>query len=109
MNELEDETFFHSFLNLLQRGPLSFHSATYTHILAKDLFLLQALELPEGKVKFTPKLRFISETADERECCYRVLDENGNRISSSNYVEVLYSPSALLPIRSFCVLLDKHK
>ncbi|BBH02452.1 Thiamin diphosphate-binding fold superfamily protein [Prunus dulcis] len=48
----------------------------------------QALEFPEGKVKFTPKLRFISETADERECCYRVLDENGNRISSSNYVEV---------------------
>ncbi|PQP91798.1 2-oxoisovalerate dehydrogenase subunit alpha 2 mitochondrial [Prunus yedoensis var. nudiflora] len=48
----------------------------------------QALKLPEGKVKFTPKLRFISETADERECCYRVLDENGNQISSSNYVEV---------------------
>ncbi|KAH0988015.1 hypothetical protein GBA52_015192 [Prunus armeniaca] len=61
----------------------------------------QALELPEGKVKFTPKLRFISETADERECCYRVLDENGNRISSSNYVE--YREAGVLLWRGFTI------
>ncbi|TQD89485.1 hypothetical protein C1H46_024951 [Malus baccata] len=48
----------------------------------------QALEFPEGKVKFTPKMRFISETAKERECCYRILDDNGNHILSSNHVEV---------------------
>ncbi|XP_034211116.1 2-oxoisovalerate dehydrogenase subunit alpha 2, mitochondrial isoform X1 [Prunus dulcis] len=61
----------------------------------------QALELPEGKVKFTPKLRFISETADERECCYRVLDENGNQISSSNYVE--YREAGVLLWRGFTI------
>ncbi|XP_048439292.1 2-oxoisovalerate dehydrogenase subunit alpha 2, mitochondrial isoform X1 [Pyrus x bretschneideri] len=33
-------------------------------------------------------MRFISETAEERECCYRVLDDNGSQILSSNYVEV---------------------
>ncbi|XP_050141810.1 2-oxoisovalerate dehydrogenase subunit alpha 2, mitochondrial-like [Malus sylvestris] len=48
----------------------------------------QALEFPEGKVKFTPKMRFISETAKERECCYRILDDNGNHILSSNHVQV---------------------
>ncbi|KAB2618984.1 2-oxoisovalerate dehydrogenase subunit alpha 2 [Pyrus ussuriensis x Pyrus communis] len=48
----------------------------------------QALVFPEGKVKFTPEMSFISETAEERECCYRVLDDNGSQILSSNYVEV---------------------
>lgn len=48
----------------------------------------QVLDLPEGKVKFISEMRFISESTKERVPCYRVLDDNGKLIMSSNYAEV---------------------
>ncbi|KAK9058284.1 hypothetical protein SSX86_023124 [Deinandra increscens subsp. villosa] len=37
----------------------------------------QVLDFPGGKVKFTQKLIFTSNSTEERVHCYRVLDENG--------------------------------
>lgn len=61
----------------------------YARLCNEDAMFWQVLDLPEGKVKFSHELRFISESAEERECCYRVLDENGKQILPSSYVEVL--------------------
>lgn len=51
----------------------------------------QIMDFPGGKVTFSPDLRFISESAQERAHCYQVLDDNGNPIMDSNYEQV--SPS----------------
>ncbi|XP_062096228.1 2-oxoisovalerate dehydrogenase subunit alpha 2, mitochondrial-like [Humulus lupulus] len=48
----------------------------------------QALDFPGGKVTFSPELKFISESPEERVHCYRVLDNNGQIISGSTYVQV---------------------
>ncbi|KAJ4715352.1 2-oxoisovalerate dehydrogenase subunit alpha 2, mitochondrial-like [Melia azedarach] len=48
----------------------------------------QFLDFPGGKVAFTPEMRFISESSDERIPCYRVLDDNGQPIFGSSFVEV---------------------
>ncbi|GLT71065.1 hypothetical protein SLA2020_431070 [Shorea laevis] len=49
----------------------------------------QALDFPGGKVAFTTEMSFISESADKRVPCYRVLDGNGEPIlSSNNFVQV---------------------
>lgn len=49
----------------------------------------QALDFPGGKVAFTNQMSFISESADKRVPCYRVLDGNGEPIlSSNNFVQV---------------------
>ncbi|XP_024017729.1 2-oxoisovalerate dehydrogenase subunit alpha 2, mitochondrial [Morus notabilis] len=48
----------------------------------------QVLDFPGGKVKFSPEMRFIAESPVERVHCYRVLDDNGQIISGSNYVQV---------------------
>ncbi|GJV76884.1 2-oxoisovalerate dehydrogenase subunit alpha 2, mitochondrial-like protein [Tanacetum coccineum] len=42
--------------------------------------LQQELDFPGGKVKFTPHLKFISRTDEERVPCYRVLNKNGQPI-----------------------------
>lgn len=47
-----------------------------------------ALNYPGGKVKFTSDLNFILGSQEERIHCYRVLDENGQPISSSNFIEI---------------------
>ncbi|BAT78736.1 hypothetical protein LR48_Vigan04g167900 [Vigna angularis] len=48
----------------------------------------QAIDFPGGKVGFTSEMRFISETAQKRVPCYRVLDDNGELVKYSNYVQV---------------------
>lgn len=48
----------------------------------------QVLDFPGGKVRFSPELRFISESPEERAHCYRVLDDDGLIITGSNYVQV---------------------
>ncbi|XP_058188893.1 2-oxoisovalerate dehydrogenase subunit alpha 2, mitochondrial-like isoform X2 [Rhododendron vialii] len=49
---------------------------------------IQALDFPGGTVPFTPEMRFISEASRERIPCYRVLDDNGNLIMHSSFVQV---------------------
>ncbi|KAF8026530.1 hypothetical protein BT93_F3117 [Corymbia citriodora subsp. variegata] len=41
---------------------------------------LQVLDFPGGKVAFTSKMQFISETSEKRVPCYRVLDDYGQQI-----------------------------
>ena len=39
-------------------------------------------------MKFIPEMRFIPESSQERIPCYRVLDDNGQPILGSNFVQV---------------------
>uniref|UniRef100_A0A2N9J810 3-methyl-2-oxobutanoate dehydrogenase (2-methylpropanoyl-transferring) n=1 Tax=Fagus sylvatica TaxID=28930 RepID=A0A2N9J810_FAGSY len=48
----------------------------------------KVLDFPGGKVRFSPKMRFISESPEERTPCYRVLDDNGQLILGSSSVQV---------------------
>ncbi|XP_027363928.1 2-oxoisovalerate dehydrogenase subunit alpha 2, mitochondrial-like isoform X2 [Abrus precatorius] len=48
----------------------------------------QVIDFPGGKVAFTSEMRFISESPQKRVPCYRVLDENGELVTYSNYVQV---------------------
>ncbi|XP_060969157.1 2-oxoisovalerate dehydrogenase subunit alpha 2, mitochondrial [Cannabis sativa] len=48
----------------------------------------QVLDFSGGKIAFTPELKFISESPEERVPCYRVLDNNGQIILGSTYVQV---------------------
>lgn len=48
----------------------------------------QVIDFPGGKVGFTHEMRFISESAQQRVPCYRVLDDNGELVKYSNYVQV---------------------
>ncbi|XP_015891118.3 2-oxoisovalerate dehydrogenase subunit alpha 2, mitochondrial [Ziziphus jujuba] len=48
----------------------------------------QVMDFPGGKIMFSPVMRFISESTQERVHCYQVLDDNGNPITGSNYVQV---------------------
>ncbi|KAK6939957.1 Dehydrogenase, E1 component [Dillenia turbinata] len=49
---------------------------------------IQGLDFPGGRVAFTPKLRFLPESPEERVPCYRVLDDDGEPISSHGFEEV---------------------
>ncbi|EEF46052.1 2-oxoisovalerate dehydrogenase, putative [Ricinus communis] len=46
------------------------------------------LDFPVGKIAFTPEMRFISESPEERIPCYRVLDDNGQLIEDGDNVGV---------------------
>ncbi|ESW09502.1 hypothetical protein PHAVU_009G132900 [Phaseolus vulgaris] len=48
----------------------------------------QEIDFPGGKVGFTSEMRFISMSASKRVPCYRVLDDNGELVKDSNYVQV---------------------
>lgn len=48
----------------------------------------KVLDFPGGKVRFSPKMTFISESPEERTQCYRVLDDSGQLILGSNLVQV---------------------
>ncbi|KAM3702678.1 hypothetical protein ACB098_04G042500 [Castanea mollissima] len=48
----------------------------------------KVLDFPGGKVRFSPKMTYISESPEERTQCYRVLDDNGQLILGSNLVQV---------------------
>ncbi|KAF3440606.1 hypothetical protein FNV43_RR18890 [Rhamnella rubrinervis] len=65
----------------------------------------QVMDFPGGKVRFSPEMKFISESPEERVHCYQVLDENGKPITGSNYIQVseevalkMYSNMATLQI-----------
>lgn len=62
----------------------------------KSLSLLQVLNFPGGKVKFTPEMEFVSPSSTERIRCYRVLDDNGQPITNHNFVQVVSHPGPLL-------------
>jgi len=49
---------------------------------------VQVMDFPGGKVAFTPEIQFISESDKERVPCYRVLDDNGQLITNSQFVQV---------------------
>lgn len=48
----------------------------------------QDIDFPGGKVAFTCDMRFISESAEKRVPCYRVLDDNGDLMPYSDHVQV---------------------
>lgn len=50
--------------------------------------MFQVMDYPGGKVAFTPEIQFISESNKERVPCYRVLDDNGQQITNSQFVQV---------------------
>lgn len=53
-----------------------------------DESINQALDFPGGKVPYTPEMRFIPESTEERVPCYRVCDDNGEIIMGSDLVLV---------------------
>lgn len=58
-------------------------------IKVKNVFInVQVLDFPGGKVAFTHEIQFISESNKERVPCYRVLDDNGQQIPNSHFVQV---------------------
>ncbi|XP_051139042.1 2-oxoisovalerate dehydrogenase subunit alpha 1, mitochondrial [Andrographis paniculata] len=48
----------------------------------------QGVEFPGGRVPFTPQMRFIPESSNDRVPCYRVLDDDGYPIEGGLYEEV---------------------
>ncbi|KAB5557260.1 hypothetical protein DKX38_008169 [Salix brachista] len=48
----------------------------------------QALDFPGGKVTYIPEMRFLSESSGKRIPCYRVLNENGEIITGSDYEQL---------------------
>ncbi|KAK9011811.1 hypothetical protein V6N11_039891 [Hibiscus sabdariffa] len=65
----------------------------------------QVLDFPGGIVVFSPEMRFLSESPSVYNPCYRVLDDNGQLISNSVFVQVseeiavkMYSNMATLQI-----------
>ncbi|OMO57198.1 Dehydrogenase, E1 component [Corchorus capsularis] len=48
----------------------------------------QVLDFGGGKVTFSPEMRFTSESPSVNNNCYRVLDENGQLIRHSNFIQV---------------------
>ncbi|KAK8948993.1 hypothetical protein KSP39_PZI006009 [Platanthera zijinensis] len=48
----------------------------------------QVLDFPGGKLMFSPDMRFLSGSTGERVSCYRVLDDNGHRISDNSFQEL---------------------
>ncbi|KAM0052448.1 putative 3-methyl-2-oxobutanoate dehydrogenase (2-methylpropanoyl-transferring) [Helianthus debilis subsp. tardiflorus] len=49
---------------------------------------LTILDFPGGKVKFTKKLTFTSNSTEERVHCYRVLDDNGQLFTDVDSLEI---------------------
>lgn len=48
------------------------------------------MDFPGGRVTFTSEMRFISESAEKRVPCYRVLDDDGEPIMQSNVLEQVH-------------------
>ncbi|MBA0571713.1 hypothetical protein Golob_002088, partial [Gossypium lobatum] len=59
-----------------------------TNPLMKAFISCKVLDFPGGKVIFSPEMRFLSESPSVYSQCYRVLDDNGQLISHSNFVPV---------------------
>jgi len=48
----------------------------------------QVIDFPGGNVKFIPQMTFLSESQQHRVPCYRVLDDNGEPIFGTDFVQV---------------------
>ncbi|KAK6924263.1 Dehydrogenase, E1 component [Dillenia turbinata] len=48
----------------------------------------QVLEFPIGKVTFSPEMKFEAESSEQCVPCYRILDDNGQPIAHSNFIEL---------------------
>lgn len=48
------------------------------------------MEFPEGEIKFTSQMSFLPESAKERVHCYRLLDDDGTKISYNDFVDVWF-------------------
>ncbi|EOX92579.1 hypothetical protein QUC31_003715 [Theobroma cacao] len=81
-------------LNSHKRGCL-FMSQRFESTIAEKQFASvqngednQALDFPGGKIIFSPDMRFLSESPSAHTYCFRVLDDNGQLIKQSNYIQV---------------------
>ncbi|XP_020210129.1 2-oxoisovalerate dehydrogenase subunit alpha 2, mitochondrial [Cajanus cajan] len=84
-----------SFFLASSSSPFSRHESTKAQaqleILDHDVtgdYSTQVIDFPGGKVGFTSEMKFISESAQKRVPCYRVLDDNGQLLQYSNYVQI---------------------
>ena len=55
------------------------------------------MDFPGGRVTFTSEMRFISESAEKRVPCYRVLDDEGEPIMQSNVLEQVHKTRSKEP------------
>lgn len=69
--------------NLTNHHPRRFNSTT-AHNPIHD----QAIDFPGGNVKFIPQMNFLSESQQHRVPCYRVLDDNGEPIFGTDFLQV---------------------
>ena len=47
------------------------------------------MDFPGGRVPFTSEMKFITESTEKRVSCYRILHENGETITPTNFKQVL--------------------
>ncbi|KAK2445035.1 thiamine diphosphate-binding fold (THDP-binding) superfamily protein [Trifolium repens] len=74
--------------NLTNFYPRRFNSTTAHNPLPSNPIHDQVIDFPGGNVKFIPQMSFISESLQHRVPCYRVLDDNGEPILGTNFVQV---------------------
>ncbi|XP_045824108.1 2-oxoisovalerate dehydrogenase subunit alpha 2, mitochondrial [Trifolium pratense] len=74
--------------NLTNLHPRRFNSTTAHNPFPSNPIHDQVIDFPGGNVKFIHEMRFISESLQHRVPCYRVLDENGEPILGTNFVQV---------------------
>ncbi|WJX40875.1 3-methyl-2-oxobutanoate dehydrogenase (2-methylpropanoyl-transferring) [Trifolium repens] len=74
--------------NLTNLHPRHFNSTTAHNPLPSNPIHDQVIDFPGGNVKFIPQMSFISESLQHRVPCYRVLDDNGEPILGTNFVQV---------------------
>ncbi|XP_023525580.1 2-oxoisovalerate dehydrogenase subunit alpha 1, mitochondrial-like [Cucurbita pepo subsp. pepo] len=48
----------------------------------------QELDFPGGRVPFTSEMKFITESTEKRVSCYRILHENGETITPTNFKQL---------------------
>jgi len=69
--------------NFTNQHPCRFNSTT-----ARNPIHDQAIDFPGGNVKFIPQMRILSESQQHRVPCYRVLDDNGEPLFGTDFVQV---------------------
>ncbi|KAI4337895.1 hypothetical protein L6164_016260 [Bauhinia variegata] len=79
--------------NSATRFFFSRYESTKAHTQFKQQYISedkddQAIDFPGGRVAFTSEMRFIAESANKRVPCYRVLDDNGEPMPYSDYLQI---------------------
>ncbi|AES72879.1 putative oxidoreductase [Medicago truncatula] len=69
--------------NLTNHHPRRFNSTTSPNPIHD-----QVIDFPGGNLKFIPQMTFLSESQQHRVPCYRVLDDNGEPIFGTDFVQV---------------------